>query len=150
MRDRDSVFRGCSPTGKGGGGAGRRNKAKGTSFGERGGVPRPAEPEFWQRGRGRRPDEAGAAPLVSFLTKGGAASWTFESDAFKAKTELKKVLTCYAESRCFVFFFLNHFSKMVPRGNPFLNLPAIKTMWLQKFTTLKPFKGHLPASHPLI
>lgn len=38
---------------------------------------------------------------------------------------------------------------MVPWGNPFLNLPAIKTMWLQKFTTLKPFKGHLPASHPL-
>lgn len=72
---------------QGGGGAGRRSKAKGTSFGERVGVPRPTEPGFGRAARGRRPDEAGATPLVSFLTKGGAASWTFESDVFKAKTE---------------------------------------------------------------
>ena len=113
------------------------------------GCPDPLNPNCGREARGRRPDKAGAAPPVSFLTKGGAASWTFESDVFKAKTELKKVPTYYVESRWFVFFFLNHFSKMVPGGNPFLNLPAIKTMWLQKFTTLKPFKGHLPASHPL-
>lgn len=87
VRDRDSVLQGCSPAGRGRGGAGRRNKAKGTSSGEHVGVPRPTEPEFWQTGRGRRPDEAGAARLASLHTKGGAPSWTFESDVFKAKTE---------------------------------------------------------------
>lgn len=39
---------------QGGGGAGRRSKAKGTSFGERVGVPRPTEPGFWQSGQGQK------------------------------------------------------------------------------------------------